>query len=145
MTPGLRPATFWAVDETCVRRMPTLTGVVAMVLALPRPELPARVVSPGPQPARAVDGVAGIAAGADLDEGHPFGDVDAQGNSELTLVPSPSCPRSLSPQAHTEPLAKMATVWPFLAPLPPWNTCRTAAGQHDRTGTALSAVVPLPS
>ena len=39
----------------------------------------------------------------------------------------------------------MATVCPFFAPLPPWNTWRTAAGNETNTGTALSVVVPLPS
>ena len=35
-----RPATFWAVDDTCVRRMPTLTGFVAMTMLLPVPSCP---------------------------------------------------------------------------------------------------------
>ena len=30
-----RPATFWAVDDTCVRRMLTLIGFVAMTASFP--------------------------------------------------------------------------------------------------------------
>ena len=75
----------------------------------------------------------------------PRGTATRTGTLELTLVPSPSWPRSLSPQAHTEPLRRMTTVWPFLAPLPPWNACRTASDSVTRTGTELSVVVPFPS
>jgi len=39
----------------------------------------------------------------------------------------------------------MATVWPFLGPVPPWNTWRTALGNATRTGTEQSPVEPLPS
>jgi hypothetical protein len=43
-----RPATFCAVDETCVRRMPTLTGLVAMPVPVPVPNCPL-VLSPQAQ------------------------------------------------------------------------------------------------
>src|ERR1700722_14357229 len=48
-------------------------------------ELAARVVTPGPQPVRAVDGVAGESAGADCDEGHPLRYLHGYGDSRADL------------------------------------------------------------
>jgi hypothetical protein len=75
----------------------------------------------------------------------PAGTWTGTGTSELAVVPSPSCPLLLAPQVQTEPLARIAMVWPLAGPLPPWNTWRTAAGSSARTGMSLLAVLSLPS
>src|SRR5882757_1119807 len=72
----------------------------------------------------------------------PLGILDVTGRLRRLLVPSPSCPLLLSPQASTFPLEVRARLCEQLA-----NRPRTLepAGSLVMTGVVLSVLVPVPS
>ena len=59
-----------------------------------------------------------------------------------TVVPSPSCPKLLRPQAHTLPFWSMASE--CLAPVDTDSNV-VLGGMSTRTGSGRSVVVPSPS
>jgi hypothetical protein len=56
------------------------------------------------------------------------------------LIPSPSCPRAMSPQAITVPFLRRARLWKAPAAI-----AATSLRPLTGTGTSLKAVVPLPT
>ena len=56
------------------------------------------------------------------------------------VVPSPSCPRLLSPQQLTEPSRPTAQVWPT-----PAETATAAVRPTTLTGALAKSIVPSPS
>ena len=58
----------------------------------------------------------------------------------VVVVPLPSCPKPLSPQHCTPPLASRAQVWPL-----PADTLSAVVMLETGTGVLLSVRVPLPS
>ena len=75
----------------------------------------------------------------DREPGHPLGVEWPAG------VPSPSCPSSLPPQAHTEVIAEMPLFSVASEASQPAEIPVTRARPAILTGTGLSAVPPLPS
>ena len=62
------------------------------------------------------------------------------GEVAFVVLPSPSCPLPLAPQAYTAPPATMARLWE-----PPARTLTTFASPVTRLGVVLVIVFPRPS
>ena len=67
------------------------------------------------------------------------------GVERLVSVPSPSCPRSLPPQVHTEVIAEMPLARVAMDASKPAEIPVTPDKPATLTGSGLLAVVPLPS
>src|SRR5712692_8118025 len=72
----------------------------------------------------------------------PLGKLTTTGTLLFMVVPLPSCPNELSPQARTDPVDVRARL-----NVPPAATDAIVVptGRLTGTGTPLSVVVPLPS
>ena len=101
-------------------------------------QLPVRVVAPGPQGAVGLDRHRVPSPAAT--EAQSVAVPTWTGLDRLVVVPSPSCPESLPPQAHRVPSVLTATVWSS-----PAATEAQLVAVPTWTGLEWSVVVPSPS
>ena len=139
------PATFCAVDDTWVRRMPTSTGSVACYAVRTGAELPATVVAPGPEPSGRVDAVAGVAARAHRDERDALRDVDLHRDLGAGQGADAELASIVVPPGPGVPILQDGDGLSVLRPTPALEDLRTGPGRSTLTGMALLAVEPLPS